>query len=129
MTQTPKILTDLAANLNGTIEEVHRLPDGSGFATMSFPLPADHWSVVDPDGFNVPPMGLRLGTDAPERDDIAEQIRAAGRYAYRCATMNGKIIDLDPDALVQNLIVGLLGYWTPNGLSSDEWANPPEANS
>lgn len=30
----------------------------------------------------------------------------------------------DPDALLQNLVVGFLGYWTNDGLSSDEWANP-----
>jgi hypothetical protein len=41
--------------------------------------------------------------------------------------MNGKDADFDPDALIQCLIVGFLGYYTPDGLSSDEWANPPAA--
>ena len=40
--------------------------------------------------------------------------------------MNGKEMDFDPGALLQNLVVGMLGYWTENGLSSDEWANPKE---
>ncbi len=31
------------------------------------------------------------------------------------ATMKGKEQDFDPDALIQNLIVGMLGYHTPTG--------------
>lgn len=58
------------------------------------------------------------------RDDFAERIRDAGRYAVKCATMNGTEMDFDPDALLQNLVVGMLGYWTDNGLTDDEWANP-----
>ena len=40
--------------------------------------------------------------------------------------MCGKEDDFDPDALVQNMITGLLGYHTPSGLSEmgDDWANP-----
>lgn len=91
------------------------LPDGSAFTTVSYPLPAEHWLYAD--AVNEPPMGMRTGTDDPRRVDLAEQIRAAGRYAVRCATMNGKEPDFDPDALVQQLVVGLLGYFTPDGLS------------
>lgn len=42
-------------------------------------------------------------------------LRAGGKYAYRCATMNGKMDDMDPDALLNNLVVGMLGVWTPDG--------------
>lgn len=115
----------LADAVGGTIEHVERLPDGSGAAVMSMPLPANHW-LTQP-GYNVPPMVFRKGTDDPERQAWAEKIRAAGRYAVRCATMNGTEDDFDPDALVQNLVVGMLGYFTPDGLSSDSWANPPTA--
>jgi hypothetical protein len=101
-----------------------RLPDGSAFCVMSFPLPEDHWLYEDKD--NVPPMGLRMGTDNPERRVMEEKVREAARYAMRCASMNGKEDDIDPDALVQNMVVGLLGYFTPTGLSTDEWANPKE---
>jgi hypothetical protein len=38
--------------------------------------------------------------------------------------MHGQEMDFDPDALCQNLVVGLLGYHTPDGLTSDTWANP-----
>jgi hypothetical protein len=61
------------------------------------------------------------------RTEFAAKIREVGKYATRCATMNGKEMDFDPDALLNNLVVGLLGYWTESGLSSDEWANPPQA--
>ena len=89
---------------------------------MSMPLPKDHWLTED--GYNVPPMGLRMGTDNPERRAMNAKVRAAAKYAVRCATMNGKVIDFDPDALCQSMIVGLLGYHTPDGLNSDAWANP-----
>jgi len=107
--------------------DANRLPDGSGFSVGSLPLPKDHWLTAE--GYNVPPMPLRMGTDNPMRNRIAEDLRAAGRYAVRGATMNGKEMDFDPDALIQNLIVGFLGYWTPSGLSSDEWANPKTSAS
>lgn len=71
-----------------------------------------------------PPMPMRMGTDHPRHREVVQQIWEAGRYAVRCATMNGKEMDFDPDALVQNLVVGLLGYHTPDGLTDDERANP-----
>ena len=84
----------------------------------------DHWSTAE--GVNVPPMPRRMGTDDPGRNIQADMIRAAARYAVRASTMNGKE-SFDPDALVQNFVVGLLGYWTPDGLSADAWANPATA--
>lgn len=110
--------------MTGTVQEKGILPDGSGYAVISYPLPKDHWSTAP--GFNVPPMPMRMGTDDPGRDIKADQIRAAARYAIRASTMNGQESDFDPDAMVQNFVVGMLGYWTPDGLSSDAWANPPD---
>lgn len=121
-----ELVRKLASDLGGKIEEMRRLPDGSGFAVMSMPLPKDHWLVINPENSNVPPMPMRMGKNHPRRKDMAGKLRDAGRYAVRCATENGKIMDFDPDALIQNLIVGMLGYWTEDGLSSDEWANPKE---
>jgi hypothetical protein len=115
----------LADAVGGTIEHVERLPDGSGAAVLSVPLPANHWLTAL--GENVPPMKFRMGTDNPSRKGWEEDIRAAGRYAVRCATMNGTEDDFDPDALVQNLIIGMLGYFTHTGLSDDANANPPMA--
>ena len=118
------LITELARNLDATIDEVARLPDGSGFAIMSMSLPKSHWLYAEPE-FNVPPMPMRMGKDDPEREKMTGMLRAVGRYAVRCATLNGKDDDFDPDALVGNLIIGMLGYYTETGLSDDKWANPP----
>lgn len=131
---------ELADAVGGKVEEVGGpLPDGSGFAVMSMPLPGSHWIYeTTADGFGLPPpMPLRMGSaetiliqigDRPsrvlDRAAFANLLREAGKHAVRGATMNGREMDFDPDALLQNLVVGALGYWTENGLSSDEWANP-----
>lgn len=131
----PPIVRELVEDAGGTIGEVGALPDGSGFLMASFPLPKDHWSTVNPDDPNTPPMPFRLGvsehavvagfpnTGVPDRHlrlsraEFAELIREVGHYAYRASTMNGKETDIDPDALLQNMVVGFLGYWTSDGLS------------
>ena len=106
----------LAKNLGGKIDYFSGpLQDGSGFATMSMPLPKDHWLTIE--GHNEPPAPMRMGTDNPERKMMREKLILAGRYAVRTATMNGKDDDFDPDALIQNLIIGMLGYHTYDGLS------------
>lgn len=99
-----------------------RLPDGSGFAVASFPLPRDHWLTEE--GHNVPPMPFRLGVDDPRRVEWVAKITEAARYAVRASTMNGALSDFDPDAMVTNVIIGLIGYWSPNGLGSESWQNP-----
>ena len=113
------------------------LPDGSGFATASFPLPKDHW-IYGAGDYEPPPMVFRCGAKEEiivkpphvdglwvlKRDEMADKIRTAAKYAIRASTMKGREMDFDPDAMVKNLIVGLLGYRTDNGLSSDDWANP-----
>ena len=111
---TPEVKR-LAKDLNGEVDWAVRLPDGSGAATISFPLPKDHWLTKE--GYNEPPMTFRRGTDDPLRNEWAEKIRLAARYAVRASTMNGKENDFDPDAMVQNMVVGMLGYWTTDGLS------------
>ena len=93
-----------------------RLPDGSAFSTAVGPLPADHWLTAA--GNNVPPMPFRRGTLDPGRETMAAEIRACAQYAIRASTRNGREMDFDPDALVQNMIVGMLGYWTLDGYST-----------
>lgn len=132
--KAPDFINELAAAVGGKVEEVGGpLPDGSGFAVMSMPLRKDHWIYqTTEDGFTPPPpMPFRIGAaDAPvlnrTRAQWAEGIRAACRYAVQASTMRGQEMDFDPDAMVQNMVVGMLGYWTPDGLSSDSWANPKE---
>jgi hypothetical protein len=124
---------EIAKAVGGEIKEMGRLPDNSGFAVMSMPLPEKHWIYgKDIEGYEAPPMVFRMGAkemlivgeNILSREQMAEKIREAGKYAVRSATMSGKEMDFDPDALLQNLVVGFLGYWTADGLSSDEWANP-----
>jgi hypothetical protein len=89
-----------------------RLPDGSGAFLASYPLPKTHWIYAE--GHNEPPMPWRTGVGA-KRNELADQIRTAAKYAIRASTMKGTEMDFDPDALVQNMIIGLLGYWTEDG--------------
>lgn len=91
-----------------------RLPDGSGAFVASLPLPKTHWLYAE--GRNEPPMPMRVGLGA-KRNEFADQIRAAARHAIRASTMNGKETNFDPDAMVQNMVVGLIGYWTEDGRS------------
>lgn len=117
-------IQQLADDLGATIDDAGALPDGSGFAVMSTPLPSDHWLTAKHEKYDAPPMPLRMG-EGPARDKMAHAVRAAARYAVRGATRNGQEDDFDPDALVQNMVVGLLGYWTDDGTSKcDPWANP-----
>lgn len=163
--RAPELVEKLVRDIGGTIDSVGALPDGSGFATASYPLPKDHWLHDRPEEYEAPPMSFRMGTrdvamitiiladecDVPpegwrctrarghlgpcaavpraalSRMEFADRIRAAGRYALRVSTDYGREPDYDPDAVLQNLVVGLLGYWTENGLSADEWANPKES--
>jgi len=91
---------------------MNKLPDGSGFFTANYPLPKDHWLTQIHD--NDPPMPFKIGLGS-ERSELVKQITQAARYAIRASTMNGQEQDFDPDAMVQNMIVGLLGYWTLTG--------------
>jgi hypothetical protein len=121
-------VSQIAAAGGGTVDHVARLPDGSGAALVSFPLPANHW-LTQP-GYNEPPMPFRRGTDDPDRIVWAEKIRTAARFAVRASTMNGADDDFDPDAVVQNMVMGMIGYWTPDGTTqtSSVEARPPVDN-
>lgn len=93
----------------------HVLPDGSSFFTASMPLPKTHW-IYEETG--EPPMGMRTGTADVRRKPLEQIVRDAAKYAIKACTMNGREKDFDPDALVQNMIVGMLGYHTEDGLST-----------
>lgn len=88
------------------------LPDGSAFATASFPLPADHWLYAPASDWDSARDEL---TECPlpiltheQRDAVV----AAVRYAVRGATMRGQEMDFDPDALVQNAVYALCGPYS-----------------
>jgi len=108
----PQKVQDLIEKSGGTIKDSGMLPDGSGFAVASFPLPVEHWLTKE--GVNESPAPYRCGL-GETRDRLSIDIRAAARYAIRASTMNGKESDFDPDAMVQNFIIGMIGYWTKDG--------------
>lgn len=93
-----------------TMSEPTILPDGSGFGTMSFPLPKDHWiykereyedGAIEPNDLPAPIL----------THSFRRQVIAAIRYAVRSATNCGKEDDFDPDALVQNAVYALCGHY------------------
>lgn len=96
------------------------LPDGSGFFVGSMPLPANHWIYSDSEP---PPMPWRCGVGRT-RDRLAADVKMATRYAVKAATMNGKNMDFDPDAMCQLMVTGLLGYRTDTGAGTESWENP-----
>lgn len=112
------------------IEEEGILPDGSGRARGSMPLPKDHWIYGNPEyigEYEPPPMPLKLGTSDARREWFVKALWEAGQYAVRAVTMKGLEDDFDPDALLQSLVVGMLGYFTEDGLDhTDDWANPKQ---
>ena len=114
----PKIIEDMAKAVDGKVDWCVKLPDGSGAATMSFALPKDHWLYKD--GYNEPPMPFRRGTDDPTRGEWEQKIREAAKYAVRCATMNGKEDDFDPDVIVGQRVIGMLGYYTVDGFTGSK---------
>lgn len=121
---TPQIISDLADACGGTITEcVNDLGDGSGFATMSIPLPEDHWLyVTDEKGFTPRPhYPMRAGGGSKARSYLSRIIAEhGGQYGVKCATSNGRIEDFDPDALVRNIEIGLFGVFTEDGLHSSD---------
>ncbi len=95
----------LAAPVQGSVTV---LPDGSAFALASFPLPNDHWLYRPheymPGAFDPVELPSPITTHADR-----ERVTLAVRYAIRGATMCGKEMDFDPDALVQNAVYALCG--------------------
>ena len=104
-----KLATSPASAPEGfTMSEPTILPDGSGFGTMSYPLPKDHWiykereyedGAIEPNDLPAPIL----------THSFRRQVIAAIRYAVRSATNCGKEDDFDPDALVQNAVYALCG--------------------
>lgn len=119
---TPKDIAGMIEAAGGTVTSATIFPDGHGNMTASLPLPDDHWLTKE--GYDKPPMPFRLGKDDPRHAEFVAAIWAAAKYAIRGATMNGKDDDFDPDALCQNMVVGLIGYHTGDGLSHDNGCDP-----
>jgi len=115
-----KTIENVIKESGGTIEGEGILPDKSGFIVASYPLPETHWLYEEE---QEPPMPLMCGVENPIRQILTPMMIKAAKYAVRSATGHGKIMDFDPDALVQNLLVGMFGYYTKDGRSvlKGEW--------
>jgi hypothetical protein len=114
-------LVGIIEEAGGKVDYIHHpLPDGSGFMIAAFPLPHNHW-IHEPAGDAPAPM--RMGTDDPGREEWIGRMRVAARYAIKASTMNGAMVDFDPDAMEQNFIIAMLGYNTPDGHSDSEDLN------
>lgn len=127
---SPKDVAGMIEQAGGEVTGGAVFEDGHAFMTASFPLPKTHWLYEDK-LYESPPMPFRIGTiNSEERQKWEENIIKAAKYAIKASTMNGEIIDFDPDAMVRNMVVGMLGYYTPDGLSTtDDWCNPSPINS
>lgn len=108
-------LKEIARACDGEIKEIMLFPGGHGCATMEIPLRKDHWIYTERLGLE-PPMPFKMGI-SDLRDVVAEKIREAGKYALLASSYTAAEVGFDPDAFLQNLVVGLLGYWTDDGLS------------
>jgi len=102
---------DLCKELNTgeKITSAIKTPDGISFVA-SFPLPKSHWIYEE---HGEPPSPLK--TDSIETRMWLESVfKEAVKYAIQASTMSGKEMDFDPDAMVQNFMVALFGYYPLN---------------
>jgi hypothetical protein len=98
---------------------------GSKFDEKPWTLMKKHWLYADVP--HVPPMPMRMGTHDEQRALIVKAIKDAGKYAMKVTSRNGDIQNFDPDDFLNNLVIGMIGYWTDTGLSLDDSINPKEA--
>jgi hypothetical protein len=66
-----------------------------GFATASFPLPADHWVYQEP----VEPQAIG-GLSREMLHELRGKVREALKYTIQACTSQGKDEDFDPDAML-----------------------------
>ena len=115
-------MRDIITSSGGTVQNVTKLTDQDGMFVASWPLPKDHWLYTESD--NEPPMGMLMGTNDPQRAELQKHVVAAVRYAYKVNTRNGTDLDLDPDSLVNDVVIGLMGWYTPDGTNNTSDLQP-----
>lgn len=99
------------------------LPDDSAFFTTETPLPKDHWLYSEA---GTPPMLLGRGVDDPEiRAELQEAVRQGVQYSLKVSGLDGSE-SVDPDAIVQNAIIGIVGYFTPDGTNTTSYLKPAD---
>lgn len=109
---------------NNSLSGVTVLPDGSAFAVMSYKLPEDHWStaeVLEGEKMTGECSNMACPPESRVQRYLGAQIELATKVGYRGASMYGKVSDIDPDALTQNVRFALLG---PLSTASVDHTNP-----
>jgi hypothetical protein len=91
----PSTTPDVSVDLHEPTEQARQL------------LADDHW-LTQP-GDNVPPAPVLKATSDKKRAELVTAIREAGMFALRTVSENGRVAAFDPDALLQNLALALLG--------------------
>lgn len=88
----------------------YELPDGSGVAFGSMPLPKDHWLTAPACELWDLIRGEMSDCPVPILTrELESRVKEAARYAVRAATRCGKEMDFDPDAMVQDIVYALCG--------------------
>lgn len=123
--ETPDIISEIADACGGTIHEcVNDVGDGSGFATMSIPLPEDHWLYeTDEQGFTPNPTYELLLGGGRARRYFEDLLQPGIRNGIKAATRCGRDDDFDPDAMARNIVIGHFGVYTADGLSGGDDAH------
>lgn len=95
------------------MNDITILPDNSGFFVGSLQLPKDHWIYASPCEEWDSKRETDYDTPHPIfSNDQRDAVKAAIRWAVRGATMNGTVMDFDPDAMVLNALYALCGPGT-----------------
>ena len=86
------------------------LPDGSAFSIVTLALPSDHWLYAPHCEQWDNERDTSADTPLPIlANEHRNAVIVAMRWAIRGATMNGKEMDFDPDALALNAAYALCG--------------------
>lgn len=119
-------LRDLISTFQGMTDEEWKvmLSGGKGNGikgcmdshVLRIPLDDDHWVFED---CGEPPAPFRMGVKTSARNFMRMFIVRAAKYAVKASTMSWKANSFDPDALVQNMVIGFLGYKTEDGRPSE----------
>jgi hypothetical protein len=91
------------------IVDAIKTPDGFS-AVVSFPLPENHWIYEE---HGKPPATLHIDS-LDIRMELESIFKDAVKYAVQASTMSGKDMDFDPDAMIQNFMIALFGYYPLN---------------
>ena len=71
-------------------------------------MPPDHWVMRAGDNIRPVPI-FTVGTPGTNRQAVRAALVDAARFAIRGATANGTILDFDPNAMVANFLLAVIG--------------------